>query len=953
MTDRSIRVILKAEVTDFKRAMSEAASTTDKTSAAFDKNGQKIQTVAGRMTRSVEINRDAWALAGQSLLAFGAIGVAVLGFSAKAAIDWETAWTGVLKTVSGSPAEIAKLEDALRALALVKPASLSEIAAVAEGAGQLGVATKDIAKFTAIMVDLGATTNLSADEAATAIAQLMNVMKTAPEDVDRVGSALVALGNNGASTERDIITMAQRISGAGAIIGLTEAQVLGLSNALASVGIDAEAGGSAISNIMIDISRAVSTGSDDMTKWAAVAGMSADAFSKAWKDDPANALASIVEGLGRMNAAGGDVFTTLTQLGQSDVRVTRALLTMANSGDLLRKSLDLGTQAWKDNNALQTDAEKRYSTTESAIKMAGNALSEAAITIGSEVLPALATLARALGSTATDFADLPEPLKKVILSFGGIVAGLTLVSSALAFVGPKVKEMYVAFQSLAVAAGISANAVRIATISLGAIGAVLAVASIAYSVFTSHTKDAAKVNQALVGTFDELTGAITDTTRAMVYDELVKSGAVDAAKKVGIGLDELTSAALGNADAITAVNGKLNVYATTLNAGAKTQSEMAAAGWEIGSVVPVITDAIGKQSSEVSKATGAWNDQQQALSVSKTKTEEQTKAIQVATEALDKWRQMVATADASFINLGDVMDSAIQKNTDYAQSTADATTTSDDSWQTYYDGVTVSAAEYIAQLQAQVDAQNNWETNMLAITDRVNTGMTGDMRAAANAMIDELLQLGPKGAAQVELLRNMTNDEFAKVVELWSQKGTEAVTEFNSQVEAHKQPTITPSIDMFAANQQLNSWWSNLSSPQLTVSATGQVGHYGHFAGGGPVLGRGTSTSDSIPAWLSNDEHIWTAREVKGAGGHEAVASMRAWAAKGYADGGPVGSATYLSPQFTAQAPNVTVDLAGALAGMTVVVDIGGQPFDGIIRAVVDDANGEASANRAASMRGR
>lgn len=59
------------------------------------------------------------------------------------------------------------------------------------------------------------------------------------------------------------------------------------------------------------------------------------------------------------------------------------------------------------------------------------------------------------------------------------------------------------------------------------------------------------------------------------------------------------------------------------------------------------------------------------------------------------------------------------------------------------------------------------------------------------------------------------------------------------------------------------------------------------FAAGGAVHGAGTETSDSIPAWLSKNEHIWTADEVKGAGGHRAVAAMR-HKAKGYAKGGQV-----------------------------------------------------------------
>jgi hypothetical protein len=53
------------------------------------------------------------------------------------------------------------------------------------------------------------------------------------------------------------------------------------------------------------------------------------------------------------------------------------------------------------------------------------------------------------------------------------------------------------------------------------------------------------------------------------------------------------------------------------------------------------------------------------------------------------------------------------------------------------------------------------------------------------------------------------------------------------------------------------------------------------FATGGPVFGAGTETSDDVPAWLSRGEHVWTAAEVRGAGGHGAVAALRAWAAAG------------------------------------------------------------------------
>jgi hypothetical protein len=68
----------------------------------------------------------------------------------------------------------------------------------------------------------------------------------------------------------------------------------------------------------------------------------------------------------------------------------------------------------------------------------------------------------------------------------------------------------------------------------------------------------------------------------------------------------------------------------------------------------------------------------------------------------------------------------------------------------------------------------------------------------------------------------------------------------------------------------------------------------GH-ATGGPVHGAGTTTSDSILARLSDDEHVWTAAEVAAVGGHENMLKLRQAALAGrlsklagFSGGGPV-----------------------------------------------------------------
>lgn len=352
----------------------------------------------------------------------GAGAAVALGLMAKAAVDWESQWAGVSKTVDGSAEEMAKLEEELRGLATTLPATHEEIAGVAEAAGQLGVAREDIASFTKTMVDLGETTNLTAEDAATSIAQISNVMGTSADDVDNLGSALVALGNDGASTEAQILGMAQRIAGAGSQIGLAESDILAIANAAASMGIEVEAGGSAISKSFTEMAKATKQGGEGLENFASVAGMSADEFVRAFEDDPAQAFASFTSGLDRINKSGGDVFTTLDQLGLSDVRVSQALLGMAASGDLLTDSLALGADAWAENTALAEEAAKRYDTTGAKTQVAWNKIKDAGIDAGDALLPVVASIAEGVGSLADAFGKLPDPVQGVLTKLLAVAA---------------------------------------------------------------------------------------------------------------------------------------------------------------------------------------------------------------------------------------------------------------------------------------------------------------------------------------------------------------------------------------------------------------------------------------------------------------------------------------------------------------------------------------------------
>lgn len=422
MAGRDLMVRIRADVTDFQNKMRVAK--------------QGITDFNNELTKS-SAKRQAINDVGTAFGRMGLVAAAGLGASVKAAVDWESAWAGVMKTVDASPAQFAKLEAGLRQMARTMPATHAEIAAVAEAAGQLGVAREDILDFTKVMVQLGETTNLTADEAATSIAQMTNIMQTSPGDIDNLAATLVELGNNGASTERDIIQMAQNIAGAGKIVGASEGEILALANALASVGIEAEAGGSSVSKILTDMSKAAQTGSPDLAVWAETAekgGLAVGTFTDVMAESPVVAFDAFTKGLGEINEEGGNVFAVLDSVGQTDIRVNRALLGMAGAGDLLSESLALQGEAWTDNTALTDEYAKRSNTAAAKTQVAWNGIKDNAISIGASALPVIKDMSDAVAELTGWFSDLPKPVQAAT----GKALALAAVLGGSVFVGSRV-----------------------------------------------------------------------------------------------------------------------------------------------------------------------------------------------------------------------------------------------------------------------------------------------------------------------------------------------------------------------------------------------------------------------------------------------------------------------------------------------------------------------------------
>lgn len=239
-----------------------------------------------------------------------------------------------------------------------------------------------------------------------------------------------------------------------------------------------------------------------------------------------------------------------------------------------------------------------------------------------------------------------------------------------------------------------------------------------------------------------------------------------------------------------------------------------------------------------------------------------------------------------------------------------------------------SATQYADALQEAIDAQNEQTNNLLAARDAqrgyeqaiddaaaalAENGATLDINTEAGrenqAALDEIVDantrvidgLRTQGATQGELQAQVqrSRDDFIAFATANGVAADEAAALADQMglIPANVTPTVTL-VDNASAG--LDNLWAkitrlpdrtvtvNLKTNETTVS-TG-VGNMVGKASGGAVFGPGSGTSDSIPARLSNGEHVLTASDVRKMGGHAAVYAMRAavQSGRGYAGGGEV-----------------------------------------------------------------
>jgi TP901 family phage tail tape measure protein len=386
---RHVKVAIEGDAGKFAQAMGVASGA--------------VETVLDRVFKLEERFVSLTKTVGRMAQGLGGAGMGLSTWVTMNAAQWEDAFAMVEKTVDAPREALKQLDRDLRQLSLEIPIPAEGLAGLGSLAGQLGITTEAIDMYVETAAKLGVATNLGAEQAIFQLSQFSNIMGTAEDKIENLGSALVGLGNNTASTESMIMDFSLRIAGVGNVVGLTEGDVMGLAAAMASAGVQAERGGTATSKVLLEINKAVTTGGKNLDTFAEVLGLTREEFRRLGAEDPSEIFIRFVEAL---RDAGDQATAILNRLGLNDQRLLQSFLSLAQSSMDVRTTMQLGNQEFVKANALAEEAERRFNTLTQTFQSLRNATAEVRRSLGQYLVPIVTKFVQLITGSINTFNHL-------------------------------------------------------------------------------------------------------------------------------------------------------------------------------------------------------------------------------------------------------------------------------------------------------------------------------------------------------------------------------------------------------------------------------------------------------------------------------------------------------------------------------------------------------------------
>lgn len=339
----------------------------------------------------------------------------------------EAAITKVEKTTGIAREQTEQLAEVLSDLAQdITPTATTELLKYAEVAGQLGTkSTGDLLNLVAAADALNNSTNLAGEEAVEVLARILTMTGQGIPAIQNLSSVVVALGNDFAASEADIVQMTKEIVAGTREINLSAGAAAAIGTTLAELGQPAERSRTAIQRLAGAIKEATINGGEDLERLAMVAGLTGDQIVKTMGKEPEAVLLAFLKGLNNINQAGGQMSAVLQRMGIDGSEALTVLGTLAGGTNRLEVALKTQNQQWVAGNAHMIEAAKAYANQESALGRLGNKFGALTKSIGEAFSDETETAIKKVGDVIVDTTDeivslmelLPETVKGLTEAF--------------------------------------------------------------------------------------------------------------------------------------------------------------------------------------------------------------------------------------------------------------------------------------------------------------------------------------------------------------------------------------------------------------------------------------------------------------------------------------------------------------------------------------------------------
>ena len=407
------------------------------------------------------------------------------------AMKFESAMADVKKVVDfDTPEQFKQMNQDILNLTKTLPMTAEDIAKIVAAGGQSGIAREDLLQFAESAAKMGVAFDITAEQAGDMMAKWRTAFKMNQSDVVSLADKINYLGNTTAASAPLISDVVTRIGPLGEVGGVASGEIAALGASMVGTGVQSEVAATGIKNLILGMTAGEGATTTQANAFKTL-GLDAAEMAKKMQVDAKGAIIEVLTALKALPKE-NQAATLKALFGQESIGAISPLL---SNLDALQANLDKVGDSSKYAGSMEAEFKARSETTENALQLLKNAVSNTAITIGSVFLPYVKDIAVAMADGVNNIISFAKEHETLV---SGIkIAAVAIGSAVVAYKGFMILNSMASWLRTA---AIAQQALNIA-MSMNPIGLVIA-AIIAVLIYLWNTNEGFR--NAVISAWDEI-----------------------------------------------------------------------------------------------------------------------------------------------------------------------------------------------------------------------------------------------------------------------------------------------------------------------------------------------------------------------------------------------------------------------------------------------------------------